>query len=254
MKTFLAIPAHLGSKRLKKKLLINVFGLPILEHVRRRAVLSNVFDEIFIITPDIEIKKIIENFGGKVILSERKHNSGTSRVSEILAKLSCNKIVILFGDEILIDPKILKYFTKIINKDSKSSVWNATSNKINKKEIKENSIVKCFIDNDGYIKKLSRRVGSKDKKLNNYKILKSVGILAYKKKALLKLRSIKTSRNEKIHKIEQIKVIENSLSLKSVSVNFNYPSINTKKELNICLNILKKNDLQKRILQKLLKL
>ena len=254
MKTFLAIPAHLGSKRLKRKLLINIFGLPIIEHVRRRAILSNVFDEIFIITPDLKIKKIIESFGGKVILSKRKHNSGTSRVSEILAKLNCNKIVILFGDEILINPKILKNFTEIINKDKKSSVWNATSSKINKKELKENSIVKCFIDNEGYIKKLSRKVRNKEKKLNNYKILKSVGIFAYKKKALLKLRSIKSSRNEKIHKIEQIKVIENSLSLKSVSVNFNYPSINTKKELNICLNILKKNDLQKRILKKLLKL
>ena len=252
----MAIPAHLGSKRLKKKLLINILGLPIIEHVRRRAYLSKAFDEIFIITPDLKIKKIIENFGGKVILSKKKHNSGTSRVSEILTKLKCERIVILFGDELLIDPKVLKNFTEIINKDKKSSVWNATSKKINKKEILESSIVKCFIDNNGYIKKLSRRVETKKRtnKINKYKILKSVGILAYKKIALLELSCIKSSKNEKSHKIEQIKIIENSFSLKSVPVNFNYPSINTKKELNTCLNILKKDKLQKRILEKLLKL
>ena len=57
MKTFLVIPAHLGSRRLNKKLLINIYGLPILEHVRRRAILSNSFDKIFIVTPNIQIKK-----------------------------------------------------------------------------------------------------------------------------------------------------------------------------------------------------
>ncbi len=254
MKTFLAIPAHLGSRRLNKKLLINIRGLPILEHVRRRAILSNSFDEIFIVTPNIQIKKIIESYGGKVLLSKKKHNSGTSRVSEIIEKFKCNKLVILFGDEILIDPKVLKKFTNIINRDKISDVWNATSNKINKKEISEKSIVKCLINNQGYIKAFSRKDNFSLKNYKKFKILKSVGILAYKKNSLIKLRSIKSSVTEKIEKIEQIKVLENSFSLKSVSVNFNYPSVNNKKELKMCLNFLKKDNYQKRILNKILKL
>ena len=254
MKTFLAIPAHLGSRRLNKKLLINIRGLPIIEHVRRRAILSNSFDEIIIVTPNTQIKKIIENYGGKVILSKKKHNSGTSRVSEIIEKFKCHKLVILFGDEILIDPKVLKKFTNTINRDKISDVWNATSNKINKKELSENSIVKCLINNNGYIKAFSRRGNFSEKNFKKFKILKSVGILAYKKNSLLQLRSIKSSKAEKMKKIEQIKVLENSFSLKSVLVNFNYPSVNTKKELKTCLNFLKKDNYQKRILNKILKL
>ena len=57
MKTILAIPAHLGSKRLKQKLLIKIEGLPIIEHVRRRAILSKSFSKIFVITPDFKDKK-----------------------------------------------------------------------------------------------------------------------------------------------------------------------------------------------------
>lgn len=252
MKTFLAIPAHLGSKRLNKKLLINISGLPILEHVRRRAILSNSFDKIFIVTPNLKIKKIIETYGGNVILTKKKHNSGTSRVSEVIEKFKCNKIVILFGDEILIDPKVLKKFVKIINKDKKSDVWNATSSKIKKEEITENSIVKCFIDSHGYINALSRNMSPKYKDLKKYQVSKSVGILAYKKNSLLKLRSIKSSYFEKKDKIEQIKVIENSFTLKSVPVKFNYPSVNTRKELKICIENLKNNKLQKKILKECL--
>lgn len=254
MKTFLAIPAHLGSKRLKRKLLINIYGLPIIEHVRRRAILSNSFDKIFVITPDLELKKIVENFGGNVILSRRKHNSGTSRVSEIVKKFDCRKIVILFGDEILIDPRILMKFTRKINNDKKSDVWNATSNKITKKEKSQKSIVKCFIDKHNYIKKLSRKADFTFAKSENYKILKSVGILAYKKKTLINLQSIKSSKLEKLEKIEQIKIVENSFSLKSVPLNFNYPSVNTQKELKTCVNILKHNYLQRKILIRTLKL
>ena len=70
MNTVLVIPAHLGSKRLKEKLLIKIKDLPIIEHVRRRAILSNSFKKIYIITSDMKIKKTIESYGGSVILSK----------------------------------------------------------------------------------------------------------------------------------------------------------------------------------------
>ena len=130
MKTILAIPAHLGSKRLKQKLLIKIEGLPIIEHVRRRAILSKSFSKIFVITPDLKIKKTIERYGGDVILSKKNHKSGTSRVSEVTKKISQSKIVILFGDEILIDPKLLAKFSKAVSKDMKSDAWNATSSNL----------------------------------------------------------------------------------------------------------------------------
>ena len=49
MNTVLVIPAHLGSKRLKEKLLIKIKDLPIIEHVRRRAILSNSFKKFILL-------------------------------------------------------------------------------------------------------------------------------------------------------------------------------------------------------------
>lgn len=254
MNPVLVIPAHLGSKRLKEKLLIKIKDLPIIEHVRRRAILSNSFKKIYIITSDMKIKKTIESYGGSVILSKKKHNSGTSRVSEITKKLRQSKIVILFGDELLIEPKLLAKFALKVRKDNKSDSWNATSFNLKKKELLQSSVVKCFVNKKGYITNLSRKIDLKKIDNLNFKILKSVGILAYKKSIINKLNFEKTSKVEKKTKIEQFKVIENSFLLKSVPINFDFPSVNIKKELDICINYLKKNKIQKKILDKTLNL
>ena len=43
------------------------------EHVRRRALLSKIFDKVYVVTNSLKIKKIIENFKGDVIISKKKN-------------------------------------------------------------------------------------------------------------------------------------------------------------------------------------
>ena len=57
------------------------------------------------------------------------------RVSEITKKLRQSKIVILFGDELLIEPKLLAKFALKVRKDNKSDSWNATSFNLKKRII-----------------------------------------------------------------------------------------------------------------------
>ena len=76
------IPCHLDSVRLEQKVLININGLPMVEHVRRRALLSNKVDSVFIATGDKEIKNIIIN---DVIL-ENQNNSVKEYLKELRNK------------------------------------------------------------------------------------------------------------------------------------------------------------------------
>ncbi len=250
MKFVLLIPAHLNSKRLKKKVLIKIENLPLIEHVRRRALLANIFEEVFVVTPNFQIIKEIKKYGGKVLISKKKHLSGTSRVGEVLNKVKGSRVIILFADELLIDPIVLRNFVRLIIKDKKSDVWNLTTNRIKKKELSMKSVVKCVVDKKNYIHDFTRKV---KKKLfyKNFKIHKSIGILCYKKKVLLKLIDIPSSQNEKLKKIEQFKVIENGFSLKSINTSFNLPSVNNKKELDYCLQYLRSNYYQKKMLKKI---
>ena len=72
MKVVGIIPSHLNSVRFPKKILYKIKGLPMIEHVRRRALISKQFDEVVVCTCDLKIKKVINNYNGKVIMTSRK--------------------------------------------------------------------------------------------------------------------------------------------------------------------------------------
>ena len=60
MKIKVVIPCHLDSLRLRRKILIDIHGLPMIEHVRRRVLLAK-RDKVIIATGDKEIKMKLKN-------------------------------------------------------------------------------------------------------------------------------------------------------------------------------------------------
>ena len=66
-KIIAVIPAHLASLRFPRKILFPFFDIPMIEHVRRRALLSSNVSEVIVATCDHEIASVIEGFGGKVV-------------------------------------------------------------------------------------------------------------------------------------------------------------------------------------------
>ena len=75
MKIVAVIPAHLASVRFPKKILFQFHGLPMIEHVRRRALLSKAVSEVYVATCDEEIAAAIRGFGGKVIMTSNTHTN-----------------------------------------------------------------------------------------------------------------------------------------------------------------------------------
>ena len=84
MKIKVVIPCHLDSVRLEQKVLIDIQGLPMVEHVRRRALLSRKVNNVYVATGDDQIKNIIKSYGGQVLFTKNNHINGTSRVSEAI--------------------------------------------------------------------------------------------------------------------------------------------------------------------------
>ena len=87
MKIVGVIPAHLASVRFPQKILFDIHGLPMIEHVRRRALLCGELEDVIVATCDIEIANIIKSYGGKVIMTSNSHKNGTSRVAEAIEGL-----------------------------------------------------------------------------------------------------------------------------------------------------------------------
>ena len=106
-KTIILIPSRLAATRLPNKPLLKINGISIINHVYKKAVSTKIGD-VFVATGDKEIFDEVTNNGGKSILTEKQHLTGTDRIFEAYQKLKTNNIdyiINLQGDEPMIDIK-----------------------------------------------------------------------------------------------------------------------------------------------------
>ena len=254
MKIVAVIPAHLASVRFPGKILFPFHGLPMIEHVRRRALLSDALSEVYVATCDQEIAKVISGFGGKVIMTANTHQNGTSRVAEAIKHIECTHVMLLQGDEPLLLPRHLNLFAKKILSEQEGNAWNATGPILNKQELDRNSFVKCAVGDADRILYCFRRSPcySAYEKQKEF-VRKILGIIAYRKDFLLELNNLPESKIEQYEFIEQMRIIENGFSLKSIAVEPSLPSVNEPVDVEIVLSYIHKNQEQGDLLNNILR-
>jgi len=253
MKIVGIIPAHLASVRFPKKILFNIHGLPMIEHVRRRALLSKELDDVIVTTCDEEIANAVESYGGKVIMTNNNHKNGTSRVAEAVQNYDCSHVLLLQGDEPLLLPHHVDSMIKRIKENPEIDAWNATANINAEVELDLHSFVKCATTKTNKIMHCFRKSPYySDLKTQQKFVRKILGIIAYRKDFLLKLNHLPESEIESTESIEQMRIIESGYDLYSVPVNPSLPSINEPHEVEVVLDCLKNNREQKALLEKIL--
>ena len=248
------IPAHLASMRFEKKVMYKLFGLPMIEHVRRRALDCGVIENIIVASGDKEILETVENYGGEVRKTYREHLNGTSRVAEAVEDIDCTHVIVIQGDEPLIQKEHLKKLTSaIINKPDIDS-WNSISDLSSEKELNNINVVKAALNEEGQIIYFFRKSPSYAAFYNQVKYIKKVqGLIAYKKNVLLKIASSSISMIEKYESIEQLRIIAKGFKIFSVMQQYQVPSINTKEDLKDFYDYMEKNPIQYKLIQKLMK-
>ncbi len=106
------IPARYGSTRLEGKPLLDICGKPMIQHVYEQA--KKLLNHVVVATDDERIVKVVEDFGGHVVMTSADHNTGTNRCLEayrVYAKRHEQKfdvIVNIQGDEPLLDPEQIR--------------------------------------------------------------------------------------------------------------------------------------------------
>ncbi len=222
----LVIPARLDSTRLKNKLLIKINNKYLIEYTIYNALRSKKINKVFLVSPNDKIFKKIRDYK-KIFLvkSNGKYSSASSRISSVIGQLNYKYIFVLFGDEPLIKPNIIDQFAKKVFKDKNSYIWNATSKFKNKQDIKNQSNVKCYLDRFSNIKELSRSL----KNVNDKYIKKSIGLFCFKSKILKRIKKLGLKNNNE--SIEQQSILNLGFQIKSVGIENDIPSVNTKHDL-----------------------
>ena len=230
MKIIAVIPARYDSTRFPGKPLKLLFNKPIIQHVYSKVVDSELFDDVIVATDDQRIFDAVIQFDGKVMLTSKKHQSGTDRVAEICSKIDCDVVVNVQGDEPFISKKPLEELVKVFNDEEvevASLMHKITS------DIENPNSVKVVTDNQNFALYFSRSVipFRRDSKSQNPNYFKHIGVYAFRKDALLKYVNLPLSKLEKAEKLEQLRLLENGVKIKMVETDYTGIGIDTPEDL-----------------------
>ena len=243
------IPAHLASIRFPEKILFPFFGYPMIEHVRRRALLSEKISDVYVATCDQKIADAVIAHGGKVILTGDHHRNGTSRVAEAVREIEASHFILLQGDEPLLLPSYVDMVIDAIVKQPACDAWNGTGPIETIEEIDRHSFVKCAVAPDDHIMYCFRRGPShapiEQQQTYTRKIL---GIIAFRKDFLQELVQFAPAITEISESIEQMRIIENGYRLISVPFEESLPSVNEPDEADIVIEYMKNKAIQRTLL------
>ena len=246
------IPARMASSRYPGKPLVEIKGLPMIEHVRRRTLMCEEFSDVVVATCDLEIQKTVEAFGGNVIMTSNDHIMASDRVAEAVESLDCTHVINVQGDEILILPEDLSKIVGAINSSPENMYWNATAPIKNAAELSDTSIVKCVLAANDKIMYCARNFSSLSLNNDFEPLRKILGILGYSLESIMNYKDLPRTPIEVSQSIDQSRIIENNLELCSVSFSAGYPGINEPREAEIVKTILKTDNRQKRVLNSIL--
>jgi 3-deoxy-manno-octulosonate cytidylyltransferase (CMP-KDO synthetase) len=221
-----------------------------IEHVWRRAQLTNPKIETVIATDNDQIISVCEKFGALTLKTSNQHTNGLSRVGEVSKVLLWDYYIVLQADEILVEPENLDRIYTEIKKHTEIPFFNLISSLDNSGEINDVNIVKCLLRPNGTIINIMRKsssISSKETQTQNTN--KICGIYAVSHSALQGLIQNGQTRFEKSESIEQMRAIEMGMNILGVRIRRNYPSVNNKIDALQVETILVKDQLQKELLK-----
>ncbi len=249
------IPVRMASSRFPGKPLLKIRGLPMVEHVRRRALLCEGFHDVVVATCDPEIAQVIRDAGGKVIMTSPTHPAATDRVAEAAESLECTHIVNVQGDEILALPADLEKMVRAIKERPSLPAWNAVAALDGPDELADDSVVKCVVSVSGRILFCSRNISCFSNGIRNSMepVRKVLGILGYQKEFLQRYSRLPRTPMEVRESVDQSRILEHDFILQGVLFTRGYPGINLPHEVKQVESLLERDSLQREVLQQLLR-
>src|SRR3989338_6429273 len=148
MKIIGVIPARWASTRFEGKVLANINGKPMIQHVWERALKSTLLTDLIIACDDDRVQTAAQQFGAKTVMTSPDHASGTDRIAAAVEPLGGNIVVNIQGDEPLICPTIIDALVTALVGDP-SCVMGTVIKALNKKkDLKNPNIVKVVVDGE----------------------------------------------------------------------------------------------------------
>ena len=218
------IPGRLNSTRFPKKIIYQLNGKSVIQHVYDNAKQSKLLNHLVIAIDSMETLSYL-NKECDTVFTSKGHESGTDRVAEVAGKIKCNIVVNIQGDEPNIDANLIDSLISLFD-DPNVEMASVASSDLSEKDLDNPNVVKVCLDKENNARSFERTVS--DKKLQYFR---HIGIYAYRKEVLETFTNLEQSENEKKLKLEQLRALDNNIAIKLLISDFQHRSIDVKEDL-----------------------
>lgn len=232
------IPARFSSARFAGKVLADLGGKPVVQHVWENARKSKMLDELIIASDDERVLRAATNFGAKAVYTSPDQPSGSDRLIEVINPMDVKVVINIQGDEPMVRPEMIDDLARAVldNKD----VYMATlAKKIeDKEEINNPNVVKVVKDKNGFALYFSRSVIPYPRYDTISAYYKHIGLYAYTKDFLFQFKNLAKSYLEMTEGLEQLRVLESGYKIKVIETKFDTIGIDTPEDLEKARTVL----------------
>ena len=229
MKVIGIIPARYGSSRFPGKPLADILGKSMIQRVYEQCKKTNSLSEVIVATDNNRIFNHVMSFGGKAMMTESTHLSGTDRCNEVIQSLEAKYDVAINiqGDEPFINPEQINQIVSLFSSPEISIATLA-------RKIESLSLLtdvnspKAIFDKNGIAQTFCRSIAQIKPKQDYYK---HIGIYGYRTQTLAEICKLPPSENEKTERLEQLRWLDNGYKIKVEITTFESLSIDTPEDI-----------------------
>ncbi|SVA65826.1 uncharacterized protein METZ01_LOCUS118680, partial [marine metagenome] len=154
------------------------------------------------------------------------HPSGTDRIAEVVARIDCDAVVNVQGDEPLIPATVIDTVARALIDAEMTTAATPVSNI---SEYSDPNAVKVVVSIEGRALYFSRRTipfvrdlakGNPEQQLAAFPFLKHLGIYGYRRDTLKRLVEFAPSPLEQVERLEQLRALENGIGITVCTVNY----------------------------------
>jgi 3-deoxy-manno-octulosonate cytidylyltransferase (CMP-KDO synthetase) len=219
VKAVAVIPARLQASRLPGKVLIDIHGKPMVQHVYERAMSASRISQVIVACDDPRIAEAVERFGGTARITSPDHASGTDRIAEVARDLDADVVVNVQGDEPMLDPRDIDLAVDGLLEDDAWSMSTLITPITLAEELDDPACVKAVVDPTGRALYFSRsRIPfCRDiRPMVDHPVYKHIGLYAFRRDFLLEYATWPPTPLQIAEGLEQLRVLENGCAIRCV--------------------------------------
>ena len=203
-----------------------------IEHVYRRAAAARSVSSVIVATDDERIAAAVHRFGGAAVMTLPSHQSGTDRLAEVAATLSCDLVVNVQGDEPLLEPEMIDVAVAPFATDPSLMMSTLRRRIDDPAEHQSPHVTKVVVDRDGFAMYFSRapipftRPGQPEAPAWAH-----VGMYVYRRETLLRLAALPPTALERAEALEQLRALEHGIRIKAIETTHDTIGVDTPEDL-----------------------